>query len=390
MRKNILILSEEIWSLGKNAGVTSLMRLISSLSNNFEVIVFKPDEEVLSDVKYKNFKKTKTPFSNKYVSYFFNVFSYFQLNIKYFIAGLCLRKKPDVIYVSSNLPTIAGYLLSKYYRIPYIQRQYGTFLYPKLSNWLELIKYHAEVISFLLPAQKFIITDDGTYGDKVAEYFNIPNEKILFLKNGIDKDGKELCKEECRKYIIEKLKLSPNAFLTIMVSRLVKWKRVDRAINVFNMIEDKDTFLLIIGDGEEREHYESLKNNSNIIFLGALSNLEVQKYMAACDLFLSLYDLSNLGNPLLEAMNAGLPIITLDNGNTKSVYKNKNLVLLPYLSEEEIVKNVYDNILFLKDNIELRSKIAENAKLYAKEEIFSWKDRISIEVKEILYWSNMN
>lgn len=390
MEKNILILSEEIWSLGKNAGVTSLMRLISALSNNSAVMVFKPDEEVLSNVKYKNFKKTKNAFSNKYISYFFNIFSYFQLNTKYFIAGLRLRQKPDVIYVSSNLPTIAGYLLSKYYRIPYIQRQYGTFLFAKLNNWLELIKYYAEVISFLLPAQKFIITDDGTYGDRVAKHFNISNEKILFLKNGIDKEKKSLCKEECRKYLIEKLNLPPNAFLTITVSRLVKWKRVDRAINAFNMIKEKDAFLLIIGDGEEREHYESLKNNSNIIFLGALSNLEVQKYMVACDLFLSLYDLSNLGNPLLEAMNAGLPIITLNNGNTKSVYKNKNLILLPCSSEEDIVKNVYNNILLLKENVVLRSKIAKNAKLYAKEEILSWEDRISMEVKEILYWSNIN
>lgn len=55
------------------------------------------------------------------------------------------------------------------------------------------------------------------------------------------------------------LNLPPNAFLTITVSRLVKWKRVDRAINAFNMIKEKDAFLLIIGDGEEREHYESLE-----------------------------------------------------------------------------------------------------------------------------------
>ena len=107
-------------------------------------------------------------------------------------------------------------------------------------------------------------------------------------------------------------------------------------------------------------------------------------------MFLSLYDLSNLGNPLLEAMNAGLPIITLNNGNTKSVYKNKNLILLPCSSEEDIVKNVYNNILLLKENVVLRSKIAKNAKLYAKEEILSWEDRISMEVKEILYWSNIN
>ena len=54
------------------------------------------------------------------------------------------------------------------------------------------------------------------------------------------------------------------------------------------------------------------------------------------------------------------------------------------------MKNVYINILVLIENVVLRSKIAKNAKLYAKEEILSWEDRISMEVKEILYWSNIN
>lgn len=110
--------------------------------------------------------------------------------------------------------------------------------------------------------------------------------------------------------------------------------------------------------------------------------------MAGCDVFLSLYDISNLGNPLFEAMNAGLAIITLDNGDTKSIYDN-NMILLDCSSEEEIVKNVYEKIFYLKSNAKIRKRIGVEAEAYINGKVLSWEERISIEIKEILYWSNI-
>ena len=125
-------------------------------------------------------------------------------NIACIYYGCTIKEKPNIIYVSSSLPAISGYILSLYYKVPYIQRQYGTFCEKKLSSRLEKIKSFQEVLSYKLPATKFIITDDGTYGDEVAEYFGISNEKVLFWRNGIDRP--DFSKQnEIRNYIEERI-----------------------------------------------------------------------------------------------------------------------------------------------------------------------------------------
>ena len=381
--KKILFLTEEIWSMSKSSGVSSLNRLILKINSQMCTIVFKPDEYDLKCYCLKNFKIRKNKFKNRYLNYIFNILISLKLNLDYVISGIKLKEKPDIIYVSSNLPCLSGFLLSKYYKVPYIQRQYGTFLYSKLNNIVEKIKYHREVLSFLLPAQKYIITDDGTYGYEVAKYFNIPDGKILFIRNGIDKMSLD-DSIEVRNNIIDRFNLPNNAFIVVSVSRLVKWKRVDRIISAFNGIDDNNVYLFVIGDGDERNYYESMKKNKNILFLGAITNNEVQQFMKACNCFVSMYDISNLGNPLLEAMAAGKPIITLNNGNTKSVYNGENMILLPDISEEEIKKLIIKNILLLKNDNAYSKKLSNAAYKYAEENILSWDERINIEISQIL------
>lgn len=381
--KKILFLTEEIWSLSKNSGVSSLHRLILKINNKMRVSIFKPDDYPIDCYFCKNFQLLKLTSKNRYMNYFFNILISIKLNFDYFVAGIQLNEKPDIIYVSSNLPSLSGFLLSRYYKVPYIQRQYGTFLYAKLDNFIEKLKYHREVLSFLLPAEKFIITDDGTYGYDVAKYFKISDDKILFIKNGIDKISEDN-KDTYRNLIIRKYNLPSNSFIVISVSRLVSWKRVDRIINAFNTIKDTDVFLIVIGDGEERKFYESIKKNNNILFLGAIKNSEVQKFMLGCDCFVSMYDISNLGNPLLEAMAAGKPIITLNNGNTKSVFNGKNMILLPYENENKIVKSIKENVLLLKNNKVFSEKLSQESKKYADENLMSWNERIDFEINQIL------
>ena len=78
--------------------------------------------------------------------------------------------------------------------------------------------------------------------------------------------------------------------------------------------------MIIKGDGPERKILEQLSNKLGIKqyirFEGASPHNEVPKYFATADIFLSFYDWSNVGNPLLEAMMGGKCIVTLNNGDT--------------------------------------------------------------------------
>lgn len=377
--KNILILCEGLWSLGENAGVTSLGRLISALGKKDNVILLSPDKENIICYKKIRICHLKLDVKNRYLSYLGGVLQWIWFNIACIYYGCTIKEKPNIIYVSSSLPAISGYILSLYYKVPYIQRQYGTFLRKKLNSRFEKIKSFQEVLSYKLPATKFIITDDGTYGDEVAEYFGISNEKVLFWRNGIDRP--DFSKQnEIRNYIRKENSLDEKDIVVLAVSRLVHWKRVDRIIEAFNRVKKDNIKLIVIGDGSERKILESLSKNKNVLFLGAITNDKVKEYMLACDIFVSMYDLTNIGNPLLEALSAGMAIVTLDNGDTPSMSNGKNMIMLSSKDESLIINDLSKEICNLSINQIKRKLLGENARVYAENNLLSWEERINKEV----------
>ena len=90
-----------------------------------------------------------------------------------------------------------------------------------------------------------------------------------------------------------------------------------------------------------------------------------------------------IGTPI-KAMAAGKPIITLNNGNTKSVFNGKNMILLPYENENKIVKSIKENVLLLKNNKVFSEKLSQESKKYADENLMSWNERIDFEINQIL------
>lgn len=366
----IFFLCEDIWSMGENKGVSSLHRLIELVKQDEEILVLTPRCKV-------------SRFRNRWASYIYHFFIYLFVNIQYIFTAFRIHVHPKSIYVSSSLPSIAGKILSVYYRCPYMQRLYGTFLYPKLGKRLSLLKSYEEVLAFNLNADRYVITDDGTFGDKVAKYFNISDEKVLFLMNGVDKKNPSL-KEKKRIEICEKYGIPTNGFLVISVSRLASWKRVDRIIFAMNNLAgNNDVYYLIIGDGEQKGYYESIRKNKNIFFVGAKTYLEVKEYYLSADLFVSMYDFTNLGNPLLEAMSAGLPIITIDNGETKKIYDGNNMVLLEEKKDTELIDDLTEMIIRLKANPKWRKQLGDSAKKFADSNLLSWEERIRVECEEL-------
>jgi glycosyltransferase involved in cell wall biosynthesis len=115
-------------------------------------------------------------------------------------------------------------------------------------------------------------------------------------------------------------------------------------------------------------------------FIGAVSHREVKSYLAASDIFLSLYTHSNVGNPLLEAMLAGKCIVTLATGDTARVIQHNETGIL--LTEDDLSWLPDELILLLKDPAR-RGELGANAKEYAQEHFLSWEERTSMEITEV-------
>ena len=175
-------------------------------------------------------------------------------------------------------------------------------------------------------------------------------------------------------------------YVLLNLSRLVFWKCVDWSINALSkLVSDFPGIqLIIVGDGSERKRLEQLTNKLSlkqyVRFEGAVEHNKVSRYLATTDVFLSSYDLSNVGNPLLEAMMAGKCIVTLNNGDTGRFIQNGyNGVLLEYKDLPKLPQVIKE----LLEDEERRNYLGVNARKFAEEHFWSWEERIKAEIKEV-------
>ena len=276
---------------------------------------------------------------------------------------------------------------SQKYGIPFVSRFQGTILTDIPYNVINILRRYPHYQALRTKSDLVIMTDDGTKGDKVLETVG-NNSNYLFLKNGLELREEavfEKVEQIDRNTTRTEIGVDKDEIMFLTVSRLTGWKRVDRAIEGFAAFVKLGGIgkLVIVGDGDQRVALQSLADEmgigNRVVFVGAVKHEEVYKYMVAADVFLSLFDLSNVGNPLLEAMTIGKCIVTLNVGDTGSVVNNDNGILM---SKDNICS--LGNIMFdLGKKDDVRKKFGDNARSYAVEHFYTWEKRLSIEYQEV-------
>lgn len=310
------------------------------------------------------------------------------LSRKYFtgikIAKLIGKINPDIIYGAMDF-SLEVALLGKLFHIPTIGRFYGIlYFYPNLSKIQKLTNLNT-ILSFVCPCDYILMTNDGTRGDEVLRYYRVPEHSVRFWINGVNKS---IYQESFnRTGFLRKYNVSPEDKLVLIVSRLVNWKRVDRTIKAIPnvMKKCKNAKFLILGDGPERNNLESLAESLSIKkytrFMGFVTHEEVYQFMNAADIFVSLYDVSNLCNPLLEAMVCGKCVISLEDGSLRGIIQNGETgILLNHQSVSEYLPVVLIDLL---ENNGKRYEIGQKARAFALKNFDTWEERIKKEIQLI-------
>ncbi len=89
--------------------------------------------------------------------------------------------------------------------------------------------------------------------------------------------------------------------------------------------------LTLVGDGTQHETLMAMVNDmglKNVIFTGRVDNSEIYRYLDQADVFLSAPTVDNMPISFLEAMNAGLLVISSRVGGVPYMIKNGNNGLL--------------------------------------------------------------
>ncbi len=157
--------------------------------------------------------------------------------------------------------------------------------------------------------------------------------------------------ENCRKVIVN-------------FCRLNKQKNLPLLIRAYRLVhkEYPDFKLLIIGDGEEKDHLQALVSRhgmaENITIMPFMD--DVHSLVSSCMIYVSTSDFEGLSNSMLEAMAMGMPVISTDcpaGGAREWIRHYDNGMLIPVNDPAAAARSIIEVIR----NRDLRIKIGRNA-----------------------------
>jgi glycosyltransferase involved in cell wall biosynthesis len=304
----------------------------------------------------------------------------------------CGKEKPNIIYSIGSDAVLATSNYAKKNNIYHISRFLGTYL-GGLSDNNSLKRSYAylkgifpEIIAFMKRTDKTIISNDGTMGDIVYKYLKLDLNKLIFYRDGINLNYSEISIKEKNdlknKYNID------HQIVLLSASRIADWKRVDRILSCVKYLSNnggaKMIKVIILGDGPLLDTLMdlNLKNETQdiITFTGMVSVDEVYKYLQISNIFISFQNVTNVGNNLLQAIVAGVPIMVTDSGNTREFIGSNKIGFVFENDDTTLSMNFKTAIDSIVNNRAVLDEMHNNMIEFRKRNIWSWEERMRKEI----------
>ena len=178
-------------------------------------------------------------------------------------------------------------------------------------------KTYAPVVAFSINQSDVITAVSQNLRDETFNTFRI-EKPIEVIHNFVDVQRFNRKPIDAFKKLI-----APNGERVLLhASNFRKVKRVEDVVLIFNEVNKQiPSKLLFVGDGPERVHAEELSRKLNICdevrFVGKQEQME--DILAIADLFLLTSDYESFGLAALEAMAAGVPVVSTNAGGLPEI-----------------------------------------------------------------------
>ncbi|RJQ35854.1 glycosyltransferase [Candidatus Parcubacteria bacterium] len=280
-------------------------------AEQFDVGVAFGDRGTLATMlEEKNIRTHFLPSLSRNVALFSDITSFFQ------ILALLRQTRPDVLHVNSSKAAALGALAARIVRTKRIIFTAHGWPFKEDRSPLSrsLIYCVSWLTAFLSHATIVVSKRDETIGKQMP----LIGEKVRHIPIGIEAPT-FLAREEAA----TSLSIAATKPRVVTIAELTTNKGISYAIDAVAALKKRNVHVeyFVMGDGELRGELEAQARERDVSdrvhFLGFVAN--ASKYLKAFDVFLLPSIKEGMPYVLLEAMAAGLPILTTDAVDTTYV-----------------------------------------------------------------------
>ena len=223
----------------------------------------------------------------------------------------------DILHVHYAIPhAYAGYMAKQMLKREGIELPMITTLHGTDITLVGSHPNYKEAVTFSINESDGVTAVSESLKRDTLRLFNIDRE-IDVIPNFISLK-KHTEPKECKRSVMA----HPDERIITHISNFRKVKRVEDVVRVFAKIQEKiPAKLIMVGDGPDREIADQLFKNlgikKRVLFLGNTSDIE--QILCFSDLFLLPSMSESFGLSALEAMVAGVPVVSSNAGGIPEV-----------------------------------------------------------------------
>ncbi len=284
----------------------------------------------------------------------------YELALSSKMVNVALKYQLDLLHVHYAIPhAYAAFMAKQILKdkniyIPVITTLHGTDITLVGNN-----PSYKEAVTFSINHSDIVTSVSESLKRDTLELFDITND-IRVIHNFVDLELYDP-DQDCRDNFAEE-----GQKIICHVSNFRKVKRIEDVVQVFYEIQkEMDAILLMIGEGPEKEKSRQQAQSLGIIdrirYLGKTS--EVERVLCMSDLFLLPSEKESFGLAALEAMGAGVPVISSDTGGLSEVNING---VTGFTAEVGDVKTMAEKAVYILQDDERYAEFSQNARTQAE------------------------
>lgn len=237
----------------------------------------------------------------------------------------------------------------------------------------------------LAPLRYTIVADSHMVATFVSQTEHIPLSRFTVIYNGVDLKTIEKEREayaRTRDAIRAKLGILPHEFVFLNVSRMVKQKRHELAVDGFRVFNTKHPGyrLLLVGDGPRktavREKVRAYGLESHIVLAG--ESTDVHPLYALADAFLLTSQREGFCIAAMEGLAFGLPLVATRVGGVVEYLKEGENGYAIHEQTPEAVAEAMEKLI-ASDMDRLKKNAIESAKPYTSERAAAAYEKLFLE-----------